>query len=122
MSNNSRTALAAGLIVGLMVLSAGVRSDVAGYSDGDRFLSSPVEFKYGYIGGAIDMLVALQDAELLKPGEFSAQVAKVVSCTKDRTLSDIADIYAQYLKLDPDKAKDIAATSIYYAAKAACKV
>jgi hypothetical protein len=101
---------------------AGAASAVTLFSNGEDYLKSSGEYKSGYLAGATDMLTALQDAGFLKEGPFSAEAAKVVQCKDGKNLKDIHEIYLKYLEANPQNAKNIAASTIYFALKDACKI
>lgn len=100
---------------------AGAASAVTMFSNGEDYLKSSGEYKSGYLAGATDMLTALEDAGFLKQGPFSVEAAKVVQCKDGKNLKDIHEMYVKYLEANPQNAKNIAASTIYFALKEACK-
>ena len=121
MSKLRRSHLVSALVFLALLGFAAVGHAVKSYSDGNDYMASGEEYQFGYVGGAIDMLAALHDAGKLQAGSFSDQSGKVVQCTSGKKLKELHDMYVGYVTADPQRKKNNAASSLYFAILTACK-
>jgi hypothetical protein len=104
-------------VLGLAAVGYAVKS----YSDGNDYMASGVEYQFGYVAGAVDMLAALSDAGKLQAGAFSDQSGRIVQCTSGKKLKELHDMYVGHVTADPKRKTNNAASSLYFAILTACK-
>jgi hypothetical protein len=122
--NNIGQSVKIGAAAVALALLGGVASALAGYSNGNEYTRSSQSYQYGYAAGAVDMLAALQQTKLLKPGAFDNDAAKVIQCIEAKKMkpSQIRAVYLKYLETNPKQKADNAAPNIVAVLKAECKV
>lgn len=122
MSKCCRYSLLPALVFLAFLAFVAVGHAVKSFSDGNDYMASTEEYQFGYVAGAIDMLAVLQDAGKLQAGSFNDQSGRIVQCTGGKQLKELQKMYVDYVTADPQKKKNNAASSLYFAVKAACKI
>jgi hypothetical protein len=117
-----RTALVALIgVAAALALSATASLAVTAFIDFDSWQKSSSEYRNGYAGGALDMLRALEDANVLG-GAFAKQAHAVVVCMKDKRTDEVAEMYDDYMSKEPGRRGRSTASAIYNAIRMQCHV